>query len=709
MQRAAAGGRQGTKRSGAAGTAGAGKARAGKTTPRKNALNYPRAGVRGPLRWFPSFRMILGALALFVLAGLGAAVYIYNSIDVPEPNEIALAETSTVYLADGETEVGTFSQVNRTILPDEDIPQNVKDAVVASEDSTFYENRGVSPRGILRAFINNIQGGARQGGSTITQQYVENYYTGTDTSYVGKVREVVMALKIDQEQSKDEILANYLNTIYFGRGAYGVQAASQAYFDKDAADLTDEEAALLVAVIPAPSTYDPANDEDQAIAHWNRVLEREVNATGTLTAEEADAMQFPETISPDATNRLGGTNGYLMQYAKNELVAQGISEEDIETKGYRITLTVDPDIQQYSVDAIENLPEDRPDGNRVGTMTLDPSTGAIRGMYGGPDYVSQSYNDASDSRMQAGSIFKTFTLVAALEEGTSLYSSWDGDSPKYFSGWRVQNFNQTSYGRVNLVQATTNSINTAYAELNIAIGPERTRDAAIQLGLAEETPGLEGYPSNVLGSASPTVQEMAEAYATIASGGVHRSPYIVQSVENPDGSTEYTHEEDAERVLDEGVAINATVALQGPPSSGSARYIGQNMGGRPVAGKTGTSEGFRSAWFVGFTPQLVTAVGMFQPSEDGGTEEPLTPFGGVQQITGGTYPTQIWTDIMQPALEGEEFIDFPPAVTLDNQRSRGEGTATTTTQAPATQAPATEEPVEDQTTEAPTTEEATTE
>ena len=585
------------KRAGSA--AGAAGAARGAARPRKNFLNYPRAGAKNPWRWIPSLRMILGAMALMVLAGLGFAVWLYNDTEVPEPADFALAQTTRVYFSDGETEMGEFSEINRTIIPTDEIPDNVKDAVVASEDSSFYENRGISPRGIFRALINNLQGGARQGGSTITQQYVERYHTGTVTTIPGKLREMVMALKIDEEMSKDEILAGYLNTIYFGRGAYGIQEASQAYFGKDAAELTDEEAALLVAVIPGPSAYDPAQNPERAEQLWDRVNARRVSeeerisATEGLTAAEAEAMVFPETIDPTSRNSMGGTNGYLLESVRGELIAQGYTADEIATGGFRVVSTIDPAVQENTVAAIEDLPEDRPEANRVGTMTIDPATGAIRAMYGGADYITQGQNDATQSRMQAGSIFKSFTLIAALQDGYPLDSTWAGDSPQQFPGWTVNNFNNVDYGRVTLEKATTNSINTAYAELNLELGPERTRETAVALGLPEETPGLTDDASNVLGSASPTVKEMAEAYATIAAGGIHRSPYLVESVTLADGSTEYEHEDAEERVLDEDVAINATVALQGPPTTGSARSLRDVMDGRPVAGKTGTSESFR--------------------------------------------------------------------------------------------------------------------
>lgn len=680
-------------------------------------LNYPRAGAKRGWRWIPSLRMILGAAALLVIAGVGVLAWLYQTTEVPEPSDVAVAQTSRVYFNDGTTEMGTYSDINRTIIPSDQIPDTVKDAVVASEDSTFYENRGVSPRGIVRALVNNLRGGARQGGSTITQQYVERYYTGTNTSYAGKVKEMIMALKIDQELSKEEILSRYLNTIYFGRGAYGIQAAAQAYFGKDAKDLTEGEAAVLVALIPAPSAYDPAVNPDKATQLWKRVIDREVNETKALTPEQADAIQYPQTVPPAAKNRMGGTNGYLVRLVQRELVRQGMTEDELNRGGFTIVTTIDPAIQDHTVKAIEDLPDDRPAKNRVGTVTLDPSTGAIKGMYGGPDYVQRSYNDAVDSHMQAGSIFKTFTLVAALDDGYSLNSTWNGNSPRTFNrqDWTVKNFGDHSYGTISLVEATTNSVNTAYGELNIDMGPEKTKAMAIRLGLPEDTAGLDDYPTNVLGSASPTVMNMAGAYATIAAQGVRHEPYIVQQVTRTDGSVRYEHQDKAEQVLDKDVAINATVALQGPPEDGSARYVGDHMSGRPVAGKTGTSESFRSAWFVGFTPQLVTAVGMFQPNDDGTAEESLTPFGGEDEITGGTFPTELWVGIMKPSLDGQEKLRFPKAVATKSKKGSSSSTTKSTksstrkatrrtTQAPAptSEAPApepTQEPVPEPTTE----------
>ncbi|WP_284346095.1 transglycosylase domain-containing protein [Dermabacter sp. Marseille-Q3180] len=674
-----------------------------------NLLNYPRAGREGFWRWWPSWRLLSAVFVLLFFAGIGFGAWLYATTDVPEPTDIAVAQTTRVYYADGETLLGEFSDLNRTILPADEIPDNVKEAVVASEDSTFYENRGISPKGIVRALVNNLSGGSRQGASTITQQYVENYYTGKVTSYTGKVREMIMAVKIDQELDKNEILSRYLNTIYFGRSAYGIEEAAQAYFGKSASELDDAEAALLVAVIPAPSAYDPAKNPDKAKALWQRVIDREVNETGSLTKEEADKLSFPETIEYKRQNSLRGTNGYLMMAVRKELEARGFDEDDIDTGGYTIVSTIDKHTQDSTVEAIANLPEDRPENNRVGTVSIDPSTGAIRALYGGKDYLKQQRNDATQSRMQAGSTFKAFTLVAALEEGYSLHSNWDASSPRTFKGWTVKNFGNVSRGSVDLLTATRHSYNTPYAALNVDMGAEKTREAAVKMGLSEKTPGLDDSPSNVLGSASPTMLELANAYSTIASGGIKRTPHIVEKVTNADGSSKYAYKDDGERVLKESTAINATVALQEPTSSrGSAKVVARKMDGRPVAGKTGTSSAFRSAVFVGYTPQLVTAVGMFQPSADGRTEEPLTPFGPWEDMTGGGAPASIFVDIMTSVLDGQDELDFPDEVDTDGKKKRKRRKRThaprRTTQPeapaqpseqPSEEPPATEEPSEE--------------
>ncbi|MEZ7897257.1 MAG: transglycosylase domain-containing protein [Flaviflexus sp.] len=665
---------------------------------KKKFWNYPRRA-KGPIRrWLPSRRFILGSFLLFVATGVGAFAYLYVTTEIPEPDDFALAEATDVYYSDGETRIGTFAEVRRSSVALDSLPDYVPHAVVASEDQRFYENAGVDIRGTVRAAINNLRGLPRQGGSTLTQQYVERYYMGTTTDIPGKLREAILALKIDQQQSKDEILENYLNTIYFGRGAYGIQEAARAYFDIDAADLTLDQTALLVAVIPSPSNWDPAVNEEQAMARWERVLRR-MAEDDWITVEEAEAARFPETIEPAQQNQYAGTDGYILDEVRRELVNSGTyTEDELDTLGLDIVTTIDVDMQQYAVDAVNNLPEDRPDNNYVGLVSVDPENGEIRAMYGGEDYLERSRNSATQDRAQAGSTFKPFGLMAALEDDISLYQRYDSSSPYVVGENSFENFQLTGLGVIDLLTATANSVNTVYIKINEEVGPAATRDVAIRAGLPESTPGLDDSLSNILGSASPTAKEMAGAYSSFASQGIRTTPHIVREVRNRDGDVVYTGDTSGTRVFDAQDTANLTYALEQVVSpGGTASQI--SALGRPVAGKTGTSSFLVSAWFAGYVPQLVTVVDMYQIGPNG-EEESLTPFGGQWAIQGGNFPAQIWLDFMMEATADMEIEEFP-----DPQISPATGVPTTVPEP-------TEEPSEEETTEEPTeepSEEETTE
>ncbi|AZN30287.1 penicillin-binding protein [Flaviflexus salsibiostraticola] len=666
--------------------------------------NYPRRG-KGPIRrWLPSWRFILGSILAVIAIGVGAFAYLYATTDVPEPDDFALAQSTDIYYADGETKLGTFADVQRTSVSLTSLPEYVPHAVVASEDQRFYENAGVDIRGTARAAINNLRGLPRQGGSTLTQQYVERYYMGTTTDIAGKLREAVLALKIDQEQSKDEILENYLNTIYFGRGTYGIQEAAQAYFDVDAADLTLDQTALLVAVIPSPSRWDPAVDPDTAAARWERVIRR-MTEDGWITPEQAAEARFPQTVEPASQNQFAGPTGHILDEVRRELVrSEAYTEDELDTLGLDIVTTIDADMQQYAVDAVANLPEDRPDNNYVGLVSVDPETGEIRAMFGGDDYLERSRNSATQDRAQAGSTFKPFGLMAGIEADISLREKFDSSSPYQVGDLEFENFQLRGLGEIDLLEATANSVNTVYIKLNEEVGPAATRDVAVRAGLPESTPGLDDTLSNVLGSASPTAKEMAGAYSTFASQGVRTTPHIVREVRNVEGEVTYRGDTSGDRMFDSGDTAQLTYALEQVVSpGGTAAQISQL--GRPVAGKTGTSSFLVSAWFAGYVPQLVTVVDMYQIGPNG-EEESLTPFGGAYAIQGGGYPAQIWLDFMMEATRDMPVENFPTPQ-IPEPTATPIPTVAPTTEAP-TEEPTTEEPTEEPTTEEPT-EEPTTE
>jgi membrane peptidoglycan carboxypeptidase len=584
---------------------------------------------------------------------VGMSIY-YASIQIPTPNDFAQAQSSIFYYSDGTTEMGRIGLANREAVSINDLPDYVPHAIVAAEDRTFYSNPGIDFLGTSRALFKTVVLGHRQGGSSITQQYVERYYVGeTTTDLFGKTKEALLALKIDQQQEKDVILENYMNTIYFGRGAYGIQAAAREYFNVNAADLTLSQAALLAGVIPAPSAWDPRIDPVQAEARWNYVLDGMVGG-GWLTPSDRLRLDFPETAEYRNNDVFGGPQGYLLRQAIVEVAERtGLSQADVETGGFTIVTSIDWTTQQAAQNAAATLPEDHSPNLRLAIVTLDPKTGAITSLYGGADYVGVPRNAVTQDIAQAGSTFKPFALIAALEAGIALESEYSGASPQAIAGFSkpLKNFGNENFGQINLITATANSVNTVYAQLARDVGPDRVVDVAVRAGLPEDTAGLEANPANVLGTASPHPLDMASAYATIAAQGVYREPYLVQTVTDHAGDALYAHEVAEKSVFSEAVMADTTYALQQVVLHGSGGYAASL--GRPMAGKTGTSTDNKSAWFIGFTPQIVGAVAVYQVGADGSVEA-ITPFGGFRQITGGSVPVRIWT-----AMMGEVFVDLP--------------------------------------------------
>ncbi len=625
-------------------------------------VDYPRAGKQGVRRLMPSWRLVLGLATAVVLLGVIAFSVVYARVAVPDPNKLVTAEATVVYWADGKTELGRFSEVdgNRQSIPLRKVPVTAQHAVLAAEDRSFYSNAGISPRGIARALWANVRGGSTQGGSTITQQYVKNYFLTQDRTYTRKVREFVISLKIEQQESKATILQNYLNTIYFGRGANGIETASQAYFGHPAATLTVAESAVLAAVIRSPGLYDPISQRARAQQRMAYVLDGMVSQ-GWLSAADRAKVTFPRIRPRRSVNALGGTNGYLLKAVQDELRAKvGLTDAQIDQGGLRVVSTFDRRSQAAAVNAIrDELPTENAKGVRAGLAAITPGDGAVIAMYGGPDAVKQSFNAATQSVMQAGSTFKPFALAAALQSGDSLRSRYSGANHQSFPGVKkpVNNFGNDSYGRINLVTATENSVNTVYVALNIDVGPQKTVDAAVAAGIPKQTEGLERNIANVLGTASPRVIDMADAYATFAAQGVHAPAYVVRSATSASGDIRYRANVKPKRVFSKDTTADLTYALQQVTKGGSGSYAGSNLD-RPVAGKTGTSSSNLSAWFTGYTPQLAAAVGIYRGDAKGQAIS-LRGLGRRQEVTGGSFPVRIWTAFMQGALKGAKVENFP--------------------------------------------------
>jgi len=644
---------------------------------------------RSLLRRLFSFKGLLSVLLAFVLLGAAAFGAAWALIDIPNPNQLAQAQTSIIYYADGKTELGRMSTVNRESVPLERIPLHARRAMLAAEDRSFYDNPGISPTGIGRAILAAVTGGDRQGGSTITQQYVKNYFLTQDQTLSRKAREFVISLKIEQQLSKDEILANYLNTIYYGRGAYGIQAASKAYFGKDVKELTVGESALLASVIRAPSAYDPALGRKQAQNAKERVryVLSGMVEQGWLTEAQRRRVSFPD-VRKEAPRkeRRSGTAGYLVAMVRNELVSRvGLSEDDVDRGGLRIVTTISKWRQEAAVDAVQRK---RPsggsaDGIRVGLASVKPGDGAIVALYGGGDYAKNPYNSATQAQLQGGSTFKVFTTVAALQQGISTRTRLDGGSPRYFSEFKgganpdgkVSNFGNHDYGRVDVRTALAKSSNTAFAELNIKVGPKATKEAAVALGVPANTPGLDDNPANVFGTASPRVLDMANAYATLAAGGKRAEPYIISRITSNDESYEgYIATPNVVDAVSPQVAADALDAMRKVVTRGTGQRA-QGLG-RPAAGKTGTTDENRAAWFDGVTPQLATAVALYMPDANG-NPRPMQDIGGLDELTGGSYPVSIWTAYMRGALDGVPVESFPDRAGIgdDNGGDLGEDPA----------------------------------
>lgn len=633
-------------------------------------------------------RIGVGALAAGLATALIGFIVLfarYQSLNVPEASEVALQQASTVYYADGTTVMGRLGEADRTIIDIDSLPSHVYNAFVAAEDRSFYTNPGVDAAGTVRALFKTVVLGQKQGGSTITQQYVERYYVGaTTTDMKGKIDEALLALKIDTQQEKKEILGNYINTVYFGRGAYGIEAAARKYYGKHAAELTASESAMLAGLLPAPSRWDPRLDPEQAEYRWNYVLDGMVEL-GEITQAQRDLMTFPDTIEYANNDVFGGPKGHLLRAALDEVEDRtGITQEEVETRGLSIVTTFNQATQQAIEVAVAQMPEDAAPNLRVAAITMDPQTGAVTGMYGGADYLEIQRNAATQDIAQAGSTFKPFTLVAALEDGIALDSVYNGANRKSVPGFDspVRNFAGASYGDIDLVEATAFSVNTVYTQLNMDVGPQKTREVAVRAGMPEDTTGLEDNPSNVLGTASPHAIDLASAYSTYAAGGVRTEPYMVSQVILPGGELYYEHQPLQERVFDPAVMADATYAMQQVVNyrGGSGQFAAEL--GRPIAGKTGTSNDNRSAWFVGFTPQQVGVVGMYQVGPNGEAEE-ITPLGGFSQITGGSMPVRIWTWMMGPILQDAPVVEFPPRANVGEANTPSPSPSPTPTPSPS--------------------------
>lgn len=634
-------------------------------------------------RWLPSWQLVVSGLLLLVIMVVGAGAFAYATTSAPSMNEKALEATTTVYYSDGTTVMGELNNgIDRKPLDPDQMPKSAKDAAVASEDRTFYENKGVSVTGLGRAVWGVLTGNPDLGGgSTITQQYVKNITGNNQRAYTRKATEAIQALKVDQQYSKDQILTSYLNTVYFGRGAYGIGAAAEAYFGlQDPTQLTNEQAALLIGILPAPSAWDPATDPDNAQKRYTYVMGA-MQGMGYVTADEvANNPTMPQAVEQQKPTWFNGPNGYVLEAVVKEVASKKLSvatldggsqtidtTDAVSTAGLQITSSIDKSLQDAAVATMEDASaypqRNRPDTVRAGLVSIDPQTGGVRAMYSGEDPKNQ-FDAVTYGNAQAGSTFKPFTLLAALESGDyTLSDTFDGSSPQTIDGYTVPNYGKgrgEQFGDINLVKATADSVNTVYVRLNSEIGPDKTAEVAQQLG-APVAKSETDLLSNVLGTSTVKPIQMAQAYAALANGGEVRTAHFVASVKQGD-AVRYTENTSPTHTFDQQAVADTVYAMQAvTKKDGTAASVGSAFGNRPIAGKTGTTNGNKAAWFNGFTPQLETAVVLYNtgPAPDY-AQLSLGSWGGYSEITGGTIPAKIWTAYMKKALKDVDVEKFPP-------------------------------------------------
>ena len=618
-------------------------------------------------------RWALGVLALVVLSGFAAACLalfmMFAPIELPEPIEGSRAASTQILGVDGSIIEEWHGPINRVPIALDDMSKHLQDAAVAAEDARFHSRGAVDLRAVMRAAKANLLNGSYvQGGSTISQQYAKNVYVGNAPTIGRKIKEARVAYRLERELGKAKVLEGYLNTVYFGRGAYGVEAASKIYFGKHASEVTVPEAALLVGLIRSPNRYSPYTHPARSEERRRWVLDRMEKLGFVDPAAHREALRAEPVLTPASAAH--PKYGWYLDAVRTYLLGK-YGAEKVYEGGLKVQTTLDPQAQAAAEATIGNALPDAKDPYAA-LVSIDPATGYVRALVGGRDYSEEKYNIALQGRRQPGSAFKPFVLAAALESGIPASAGYRAPGTICLKAWRpgcVSNYGRSGYGRMNLEQATINSVNTVYAQLVLDVGPEKVVDLAARMGIpgpewlparssctasAGETcrTELQAVPALALGSEEVTPLELASAYATLAAGGVYREPKFVSRVEDAEGN-----------VLEEG----PSVGLQAMPPSVAesvnailAKVITRGTGtradfGRPAAGKTGTAQDFSNAWFSGYTPQLSTSVWVGYR----GSNKPLMNVQGVRRVSGGTLPAEMWREYMKGVNDR-----LPPSIEL---------------------------------------------
>ncbi|MBO0652375.1 transglycosylase domain-containing protein [Streptomyces triculaminicus] len=707
--------------------------RDGGRPPVKRFIDYPRAGKTGARRWLPSWKLMAGLIVTTVGLVVGIVGVALALVQVPSAQKASAVQKNVYYWADGkQMVVAGGGSLNRQIVPIAQIPLSMRNAVISAENASFEKDWGVDPMGIARAVVKMAQGGETQSGSTITQQFVKNTYLSQEQTLKRKATELLISVKVGATKDKDFILAGYLNTAYYGRGAYGIQAAARAYFDKDCADLTPSESAFLSATLNGPNLYDPYGGQGPAATpekntkratdRWKWTLDREVQV-GRMQGLERDkwvAQGFPKVQKPKPATNKTGQIGYLTDLADNYIVAHSrLSKAELDKGGYQIYTTFDRDKVNALAKSVDEVRKAniKPKAREVdqfvqfGGASVEPKTGKIVAIYGGENALEHFTNNADYTGVQVGSTFKPFVLAAAMTHGKrnpglgpqqsdsqrtivspeSVYNGNNKLTLREYNGrvwhdqnggeWRQPNDGDEDKGLVTLRTAMQFSVNTPFIQLGMDVGTDLVQEAALKAGLDKDQ--LSSLtPTFSLGTSAPSAIRLAGAYGTFAANGKQTDPYSVEKVEK-NGRPAYEHEKKSAQAFDSNVANNVTDVLKTVVESGTGTAA--KLGDRPVAGKTGTTDGNRSAWFAGYTPQLSTAIGMYRVDPNAKKQEFLSMrgVGGQPTIHGASFPAEIWADYMGKALKGQPVLQFdaPQAI---GEKVYGDGASPSPSPMPST-------------------------
>ncbi|MFF4399864.1 transglycosylase domain-containing protein [Streptomyces sp. NPDC001480] len=649
----------------------------------------------------PSWRLVSGLFIGFVGSLVAVFGIAYAMVQIPDENVAAQSQNNVYYWSNGKQMVATGTGANRQNIPIAQIPEAMQWAVISAENKSFYSDSGVDPMGIARALANMARGGQTQGGSTITQQFVKNTYLSQEQSISRKFKEMFISIKVGTKLKKPQILQGYLNTSYYGRGAYGIQAAAQTYYGKDAVKLTPSECAVLAALLKGPTYYDPAGATDldksatqdantkRSKDRWSWIL-GEMHKDKHLTDDQYQTAikKYPTPQGRKAIKGMTGQISYLADTAKKYVLAHSnITEAQFDKGGYQVYTTFDKDKVAALTAAVKKIQKDRLDPKKreldkyvqFGAASVVPNDGAIVALYGGAGYENGHFtNNADTSGVPVGSTWKPFVLAAAMEYGT-YKTAPTGLSPmsKYNGNDKLKVMNQDgspvlkpdgsvfyqrnesdhAWGYITLRKAMEQSINTPFVQLGMDVGMTKVKDVARASGIQKGFADLN--PSFAIGTSTPSAIRMADAYSTFAASGKHTDPYSVTQVKYNGEEQPGFSKPKSSQAMDANVANNVTDTLENVIQNGT----GQNAKalGRTAAGKTGTTDSNKSAWFVGYTRQLSTSVAMFRENPKNHTLLSMNGTAGVPSIHGGDIPTSVWTEYMKVALKGKSDPGFEDA------------------------------------------------